>query len=369
MIAGDTVYVGAGTYTSEVAPASSGTLGSPISYIADTDGSKTGDAGAVTISTYGSSYGFRVHSRDYVEITGFSLRASGQYGASFEQGTGCKIIRCDASGSSMPGIRVAGASVSIERCVVQNLGANGIVIGALGAAQSTVTVTGVSITGVGQDCISITDSSAVAIQDSTLYNYSDDGVSISGSSQVTVSRCRFYGGPDGVYAAGQSARVDNCLFYNMGEQALEINSAASNSHVGTFINCTVSSVTNGVVNNRGTCTVANSIFSNCGGGGLIGNGSATYDYSNLFYNNAPSGTITATSGRVGGDPQFTSWNNFQLQSTSPARDTGITRTEVLDLDGLTRPANGAFDIGCHEYGATSGTTPRHVLQWSQVEPD
>src|SRR3972149_3668988 len=54
MVAGDTVYVGAGVYRELVTMDTSGVSGSSISYIADVNGSKTGDAGLVIISAYPS---------------------------------------------------------------------------------------------------------------------------------------------------------------------------------------------------------------------------------------------------------------------------------------------------------------------------
>ena len=53
--AGDTVYVGAGTYTETVTPSNDGTAGSPITFIADTTGAETGDAGEVILQRAGTS--------------------------------------------------------------------------------------------------------------------------------------------------------------------------------------------------------------------------------------------------------------------------------------------------------------------------
>ncbi len=53
--AGDTVYVGAGTYRETVTMDTAGSSGSVIKYIADVDGSQTGDAGLVVISAFTDS--------------------------------------------------------------------------------------------------------------------------------------------------------------------------------------------------------------------------------------------------------------------------------------------------------------------------
>ncbi|HNB59261.1 MAG TPA: right-handed parallel beta-helix repeat-containing protein [Phycisphaerales bacterium] len=368
MIAGDTVYVGAGTYQTEVVPASSGTSTNPIRYIADTTGQNTGDAGAVTISTWGSSHGFELKNRDYVEISGFSLRISGQFAILISSSIGCKIVGCDASGSSKPGFDIVGSEVEIDGCVVKNLGAAGIEIGPKGGVQSKVTIRNVSITGVSAECVKIKSDSTVVIEDSTFYNYPTIGVMVGGRAQATVSRCTFYGGSTGVQASGDSVAVDNCLFYNMGGEALKVPNGSGAKHQATFINCTVSSVSRGVFNDAGTCYVINSIFNNCGGGGIVGSGKATYDYHNLFNNNQPSGKITESVGRVTGDPKFKSWNDFHTQDGSPARDSGTQVDALITLDKLKRPANGAFDIGCYEYGATSSEAQPRVFRWTQVAP-
>lgn len=52
LAAGETVYVGAGVYRELVTMDTSGTSGNIISYIADVDGSQTGDPGLVVISAY-----------------------------------------------------------------------------------------------------------------------------------------------------------------------------------------------------------------------------------------------------------------------------------------------------------------------------
>ena len=49
LVAGDTVYVGAGVYTQSFVPLNDGTASTPIRFIADSSGAMTGDAGNVEI--------------------------------------------------------------------------------------------------------------------------------------------------------------------------------------------------------------------------------------------------------------------------------------------------------------------------------
>ena len=87
MTAGDTVYVGAGTYREEITvDTNAGTDGSPIRYVADVDGSQTSDAGLVVITAQdapfendetvarGSAF---VVKKNFTEIEGFFLEGGG----------------------------------------------------------------------------------------------------------------------------------------------------------------------------------------------------------------------------------------------------------------------------------------------------
>lgn len=76
MVAGDIVYVGAGVYYESVQPANSGTATARISYIADTDGSKTGDRGDVIVDGGGTLTPFYLNGRSYITIQGFVIRNS-----------------------------------------------------------------------------------------------------------------------------------------------------------------------------------------------------------------------------------------------------------------------------------------------------
>lgn len=96
---------------------------------------------------------------------------------------------------------------------------------------------------------------------------------------------------------------------------------------------------------------------------------------NLFYNS--SGTVVHhngtnyTSGTIGSfeasgvssNPTFVSTSapyapaNFSIQTTSTAKDAGVTiGTFAVDFLGLPRPAGAAWDIGAYEFGSSAGGT-------------
>jgi len=80
---------------------------------------------------------------------------------------------------------------------------------------------------------------------------------------------------------------------------------------------------------------------------LVGTYNSDYD---LYYNvSVPSGATHA----VTGDPKFvTNGSDFHLQSSSPAKDAGISAVSSIvkkDYDGISRPQNSVYDIGAFEY--------------------
>jgi parallel beta-helix repeat protein len=76
-VPGARIYVGGGTYVeSRIGPAMSGIAGKPISFIADTDGARTGDAGEVLIDATGLISGFELSGRSYVEINAFTIKGA-----------------------------------------------------------------------------------------------------------------------------------------------------------------------------------------------------------------------------------------------------------------------------------------------------
>ncbi|MBX3377019.1 MAG: DUF1565 domain-containing protein [Phycisphaeraceae bacterium] len=73
--AGSTVYIGAGTYPGTLTPSRSGTTTQPIRFIADIDGTQTGDAGVVLVTSAATSC-LDLKSRNYIHLTGLTFEGA-----------------------------------------------------------------------------------------------------------------------------------------------------------------------------------------------------------------------------------------------------------------------------------------------------
>ena len=106
--AGDIVFVGAGNYQEKVEIQNSGTSGKPISFVADTNGTYTGDVGEVIIS--GKEFGFYIEDKSYIQIYGFKIEnTTGTDGAIYIKGSSAKnieILNNEIANNQGDGIKV-----------------------------------------------------------------------------------------------------------------------------------------------------------------------------------------------------------------------------------------------------------------------
>jgi parallel beta-helix repeat protein len=79
-------------------------------------------------------------------------------------------------------------------------------------------------------------------------------------------------------------------------------------------------------------------------------------YRNIGGISCVDGAQCTSSNNLTSDPNFISSSDFHLQSSSPAKDAGVSLPEVpCDFDGNGRPAGSAYDIGAYEQGGTPGS--------------
>jgi parallel beta-helix repeat protein len=341
--AGDTVYVGAGTYAEHVEIKKNGTAGAYITFIADTDGAQTGDAGDVIVSGGSSRLGFYFEG-DYLRAVGFHVSYAKDEGV---KTNGCSFVSIESFTiyySGKEGIHMHGGSdVTILNCTVHHSGSEGMRV-----HGDRITVTG---------C--------------TAYSNGKQGIQVDpGTSGCTVSGCVSYSNTEEGFEIHNKMTIFNCLAYSNVKSGFLLDSVDSGS---AFYNCTsVDNQQYGVELKSGTISLLNNIFAWNKELGLKGNDSAASDF-NLYWANRES-TAEDWSNQIDGcsvgandfmaDPLFVNRAglDFHLTSSSPAVDAGTSATApTTDFEGHSR--TGDIDIGADEY---HNPKPR-IISWRQVE--
>ncbi len=185
--AGDTVYVGAGTYVESASHGEQGAAGAPIRFVADRSGCHTGDAGEVVIDAAGGRYAFRVSSAAFIIFDGFTV--TGATGGNAPAGIVVSgpnsdhvVIRnCRAYGNQ-DGIRVqTGDAIVVESNVVSNNFGLGIQVSAPGALVRNNLVYNNGSTGI------LSRSSANAlIELNTVYRNTGANIAVTAGGSATV---------------------------------------------------------------------------------------------------------------------------------------------------------------------------------------
>ncbi len=324
--AGDTVYVGAGTYNESITFTRSGTAGNPIRFIADTSGAQTGNAGTVN-ATHGWLVVWTLNAANYVTIDGFTF-PGGNTALTIIGSSNVIVQNCSVTGSSTHSIIINSASaVAVSGCTVYSNSNRGIYLN--GAGNCSITA-----------C--------------TIRNNSTSGIYAEASSAtLLISRCTLYSNSNsGVQFHGANGQVVNCLIRNHPVSGVYADSSNTGKTV-QVVNCSINTMsTNGVHVDAGTMTVMNSIIANSSANGMkCSGGTLTHSY-NLVYSSGGgnfSGTVIGT-GELTSNPQFTSSTDLHLVSGSPALNAGTDASAFtsIDLDGNTRPSGGGWDMGCYE---------------------
>jgi parallel beta-helix repeat protein len=92
---GQTVLVSPGTYAEQVSPARSGTAGSPITFLA-------GTGGQVVVTGGATGSGFKLSSRSWITVAGFTVEGSPGNGINLTTGSHLTITGNDVSGAGQP---------------------------------------------------------------------------------------------------------------------------------------------------------------------------------------------------------------------------------------------------------------------------
>ena len=177
---GDIVYVMSGTYNGSVTPSIDGSSGSPIQFIADTDGSIFGGAGgAVVLDAPEESDALQISSDDYLEFYGFTIKGDNDEAQSvdIDSSTGVKLSRCYIYNAGAEGIDISGSTVDIINCLIYDNSSDGIEVN----SGSSVTVWNTTIANNGTDGVQVTGGSVTVYNSISAFN-SDDGFDLDGGT-------------------------------------------------------------------------------------------------------------------------------------------------------------------------------------------
>ncbi|MHC4140914.1 MAG: right-handed parallel beta-helix repeat-containing protein [Planctomycetota bacterium] len=343
MSAGDWVYVGAGIYENQISSSNDGTAADPVRFIADTDGSRTGDAGTVEITdSTGTLDVLQITGNDYFEFIGFKI-TGGDIMARWENCVGGLLKDCELTGGNRT-VRLYGTA--------------------------ELTITGSQIHNNTSTAVRLYDSSVITISDTVIHNNTGGVRDDPGSTAtITLDRCEFYSNSKpSVYAFTATYTVTNCLIHSNTSRGVGLE---ADGPTVTLWHCTIDdNQDEGILQQAGTSTIRNCIISNNGQAGIeLASGTSDHTY-NLLWNNSPDylGTV-ADPTDLSAAPLFTSAADRHLQSGSPAIDVGTDGSGVttVDFDGDGRPGAAGWDMGYDEYGQVTAGTPR-IIGWREVEP-
>ena len=315
---GDTVYVGAGTYVERVVISRSGTAGSTISFVADTTGQQTGDAGQVVVDINSTaSECIDVYRASYIRLAGFRVTRSRTDGIVVDGGTGVRVEGCYGYANGGDGIDVRGTD-----CVVSGFRA---------------------------------------------YNNAKEGIQVYTATRATISGCLAYSnrGAAGIYIhGGGTATVYNCMSYANTADGVQINSGCE---AVLYNNTFVSNGRCGLFVYSGVAKFWNNVLAYNQYGAALSRGVASGDY-NLVWSNSLANYRGVAIGPhdKAVDPLFQNRgsNDYHLTKTSPAINAGrAASAPTVDYEGHARnAADGFVDTGADEF---SGGTIR-VMSWREV---
>lgn len=191
--AGDTVHVGAGTYTESLELGVAATEDEPLSLFADEDGTFTGDAGEVLVDAGGADYALHLDGAANVLVRGFCVTGATPGGGG---GGGFWITGGATQNVALVGNRVFDCGLGV---LVQ--GGAGIVVEGNSISNQV---------GPDGDGISIAGGAAVRLSQNLVYNNGGHGVRVFGAgSDVRLELSTLYlNGGDQVRVQGTGSQVE-----------------------------------------------------------------------------------------------------------------------------------------------------------------
>ena len=450
--AGDVGYVGAGEYSGTVKPENSGTASEPIRFVADRNGSMTGDAGEVKLVAGHKDHAIEIDGVSNIRFEGFIIEGG--------EGT------VDVTGSE---------NLVIERCAIVDSGKHGVRIReSISASISSTTFARCEDGG-----IDIEDGGDVEIVDCTISSSGKEGIKVKGASRERGEKKgredkdddrggrgndgkrgdrddrdkkgdNGKHGKDGEHGGfddrddehdkgrddddkkGKKNKKDDrkrnddnkgrrgdsrdqssdrgedertptvyigfCSIDESGDHGISVESGARVGIVNTLVtnsrkdgihahkdstlwvwNSTMADNNDSglYIHDGGTVEVVNSIaYRNDVDGFSMDHSKGRIEithHHNLSFGNGFSNFEGFTPGEteLERDPRFTSAASYKPGNGSPAIDAGFDASSMLslDLDGISRPAGGGWDIGCYESSSEAVQQQVRVVRWREVGGD
>jgi len=153
----DTVVVGPGRYAEgSITPVGNGRPGEVMRFLADRDGSATGDPpGDVTVDASGFEFGFRISSRPWVVVNGFTVMNAMEEGIAVKSGSDHSVVaNCIIVSNAGRGVWIRDSpSVIVFNNLIYANGGTGIDFGGEGDGSSGGVALGNTVYGNGLDGI------------------------------------------------------------------------------------------------------------------------------------------------------------------------------------------------------------------------
>lgn len=363
---GDTVYVGAGYYSGQLyLQHRGGTEGSYLRFVADTDGTRTGDAGTAYLYASGST--LYLENVPYARFEGFTVSNSSGTLVFNTSSPGVRLDRCTLTASGTTLHAQNGGGFQVDGCSLSSTGSHAVYMagGTLVMTDSAVTRTGASNSAVhliNQGTVTIDDCSlnagndiiysaggTITITDTTLANARRNGLFLSNQTSMTMDRCtikdvaaRF------MYLDAGVITLTNCVM----DGSIGTGIQTMNQTRLSVVQCTINDVADEGIISNGTTVVYNTIFANIGKEAMERDNGSFTAASNLVYRIGDEVSRDFASTEITGDPLFMdpSAGEFGLQEGSPARNAGrdCSAYTSLDRSGDARPQGSGWDIGAYE---------------------
>ena len=316
---GDIVYIGAGQYTEQARFQKPGKESSPIKIIGDTNGSKTGDAGAVELSNTNSAI-IELTNADYYQISNINFQ-SGRQAILIDSCVGIVVQSCAFDDSTESAIHIQNnGEVLIQESMIS------------GRNRGVRVMNG-----------------SATIRDTTFESLGTEALEIQNSgSSIDAQRCVIRKVRRGLYMHNGEAILINCLIYGTTQEGVY----TRNQSTLLMAHNTIDQIGKEGARFQGKSTLLNNIFSNIGSHCMRLDGGKVDASHNLVFNRAGDRSNRFNSLEFEFDPQYTDAanGNYTLLTESKARDIGYDVSSLTkeDLALNPRPDGDGWDLGAFE---------------------